>query len=124
LFFHIKAEEKILDHIYHAFYNLDYFLSLGRHEDLLRIDAIDYVHLEEADEVNMKHAIYMPKSVSDEGQLGVPYLLNGTYTVKKGIREWTKIPSLYVMKDTNINEEEVNQPLLIDEEGYVVFCNE
>src|SRR5699024_9146919 len=98
--------------------------SLGRHEDLIRIDAIDYVYLEETDELNTKHSIYIPKAVCDEDRLGVPYLLNWTYTVKKGIREWTNIPSLYVMKNTNINEEEVNRALLMDEEGDAVFWNE
>ncbi|HLR09413.1 MAG TPA: type I-B CRISPR-associated protein Cas5b [Bacillota bacterium] len=124
LVFHVRAEETILDDIYHAFYNIDAFPSLGRHEDLIRIDAIDYVYLEETDELNTKHSIYIPKAVCDEDRLGVPYLLNWTYTVKKGIREWTKIPSLYVMKNTNINEEEVNRALLMDEEGYAVFWNE
>ena len=43
LVFHISAEENILSHIYDAFSSTDSFISLGRHEDLLRIDEVTWV---------------------------------------------------------------------------------
>jgi len=124
LVFHIKAEEDILEKIYQALtYNKD-FLSLGRHEDLLRIDAIDYVSLEETEDCCLQHAVYIPESYieEDERGLGIPYLLNWTYKVKQGIREWERIPTIYVKENHQLDIMEVNT-IQIDDQGYPVFWN-
>src|SRR5699024_8153462 len=105
LIFHIKAAEDILEKLYDGFQNMDSFISLGRHEDLIRIDEINYITVEETDECKTKHSIYVPKESCEEDQLGIPYLLNWTYSIKKGIREWVKIPSIFIPKNRFINEE-------------------
>lgn len=123
LVFHIKADNEILENIYDAFSNINHFISLGRHEDLLRIDEVDLVALEETDNCDTPHAIYIPKTHFDEEGLGIPYLLNWTYKIKKGIREWEKIPSIYIPQGRNINIYQLNQPILIDDKRYPVFWN-
>jgi len=49
LIIHINTEDEILDKIYDKFLNLDEHLSLGRKEDLVRIDDIKFVEIEEYD---------------------------------------------------------------------------
>jgi|SRR5699024_4026672 len=124
LVFHIKAEEKVLNDIYNGFQEMSSFVSLGRHEDLLRIDEVEFVTLNETDEIRTKHAIYIPKATVEEDGLGVPYLLNWTYSIKKGIREWNKIPSIYIGKNEEINEDYFNCSILKDNEDYPVFWNQ
>ena len=47
LIVHINAEDSVLDKLYDRIKNLDEFLSLGRREDLLRIDDVQFVELNE-----------------------------------------------------------------------------
>ncbi|SFA87732.1 CRISPR-associated protein Cas5t [Lentibacillus halodurans] len=124
LVLHINAEKKVLNNIYKAFQEINSFVSLGRHEDLMRIDEIDFVTLKETDECKTKHSIFVPKEQFAEDGLGVPYLLNWTYTIKKGIREWNKIPSIYLVGNEEINEDYFNSPILIDDDDYPVFWNQ
>lgn len=129
LVFHIKAEETILQNIYEAFLHRDAHLSLGRHEDLLRIDEVKEVGLEELDgyeDTNLKHSMYIPSSCiyEEERKNGIPYLLNWRYNIKKGIREWEKIPTIYVPKNQLINDEFLLEPAYLDEEGFIVIWNE
>lgn len=49
LIIHIGAEEEILQQIYECLLNSNEYLSLGRKEDLLRIDDIYFTELEEFD---------------------------------------------------------------------------
>ncbi|MFD1361708.1 type I-B CRISPR-associated protein Cas5b [Lentibacillus salinarum] len=124
LVFHIKAEEKVLNDIYNGFQETCSFVSLGRHEDLLRIDEVDFVTLEETEECTTKHSIYVPKVQVTEDGLGIPYLLNWTYTIKKGIREWNRIPSIYIARHEEINKDYFDSPILIDGDDYPVFWNQ
>lgn len=79
LIVHISAEDSVLDELYNRIRNLEEFLSLGRREDLLRIDDIQFVELNEyenwfrcwrdeededipkKEKYNLKHSIYIPK---------------------------------------------------------------
>ncbi|MFA1821703.1 type I-B CRISPR-associated protein Cas5b [Virgibacillus oceani] len=124
LVFHIKADEDILSDIFHAFTTADSFLSLGRHEDLIRIDKINWVTLQETDECKSVHSIFVPKAQCEEEGMGIPYLLNWKYNIKKGIREWERIPSIYMAQNEDLVEENFNSPILIDEQNYPVFWNQ
>lgn len=129
LVIHVKSEENILKNIYEAINHRDKHLSLGRQEDLLRIDEVMEVELEELDllkGINLKHSMYIPSSYieEDEKKRGIPYLLNWTYQIKKGIREWNQIPTSYVTKNELIDDDFLLEPAYIDEEGFVVIWNE
>lgn len=127
LVIHINAEKAILDAIYEAFMKANTFLSLGRYEDLLRIDEIKYVPIKETDHCRLQHSIYVPEKYVDKDfrGIGIPYLLNWTYEVKRGIREWKRIPVLYVSQDRTLQVDElVTESFLIDDENFPVFWNE
>lgn len=128
LVIHVQADESILQEIYDAFRNIDSHLALGRHEDLLRIDEVKKVNVSERnlfEQAYLTHAMYIPTSMihEDERSSGVPYLLNWTYQLKKGIREWQRIPSSYFTKGTMIDEDLLSEPVYEDEDGYVVIWN-
>lgn len=128
LVFHVMATEEILNEILSSFQQLDTHLSLGRHEDLLRIDEVKSIDLKELNLITgspLKHSMYIPTSKIDEDETssGIPYLLNWIYEIKHGIREWKKIPSLYFEKGYLINDDLINGEVYIDEDGYVVIFN-
>ncbi|KYD19349.1 MAG: type I-B CRISPR-associated protein Cas5 [Caldibacillus debilis] len=129
LVFHLKAEEEILRKIYDAFRHMPNHLSLGRQEDLLRIDEVKITGVEELDLMEGKeltHSMYIPSKLiqEDERRRGIPYLLNWTYEVKKGLREWSRIPVSYVSKKERIDDDFLLGPAFIDDEGYVIAWND
>ncbi|WP_047153413.1 type I-B CRISPR-associated protein Cas5b [Aneurinibacillus tyrosinisolvens] len=113
---HIKAEASILQDIYEAFQTYDRCLSLGRHEDLVRVDHVEFVTLSQEEEVDLPCAAYIPKSCIAEAEhiSGIPYQLNWTYTIKNGIREWEKVPVLYVTENTGLDSEQFSEPIYVD----------
>jgi len=128
LVFHVTAEEPILEELYLKFKHLDFHPSLGRHEDLLRIDEVKMVELQELDllaEAELKHSMYIPAAKVDETELssGVPYVLNWTYNVKNGIRDWHKIPVVYFEKGKLINDDLMDDTVFIDDENHIVIWN-
>jgi len=129
LVFHIKATEKILQEMMASFQRLETHLALGRHEDLLRIDEVKMVDLSELDLFTgkeLKHSMYIPTSkvVEDEISTGIPYLLNWTYKIKHGIREWDKIPTLYYPKDQFISDDLIKDEVYFDEDDFLVIWND
>lgn len=129
LVIHLSAEDATLQNIYRAFHERDVHLSLGRQEDLLRIDEISIVNLDELDLFEgayLKHSMYIPSSYiyEEERKKGIPYLLNWKYKIKKGIREWEQIPTTYVLKNQLIDEDFLCNPAYIDNEGYIVIWHQ
>lgn len=129
LVIHISANEEVLQTIYRAFYERNTHLSLGRQEDILRIDEVAMVNLEELDlfeGVSLKHSMYIPSShiYEEERRNGIPYLLNWKYDIKNGIREWEQIPITYVMKNYFINDDFLLGPAYIDDKGYIVIWHQ
>lgn len=128
LVIHVQAEEYILQTMYHAFKNSDSHLSLGRHEDLLRIDEVKVMNIAELDlfeGAHLQHSMYIPTSIIEENEQsrGVPYLLNWTYQIKNGIREWHRIPTSFFTRGTLIDEDLIREQVHHDEDGYVVIWN-
>lgn len=129
LIFHVYATDSILEQIWQAFQQNDSFPSLGRHEDLLRIDSINFVEISQPDMfegVKLKHSMYIPYHIveEDEQSKGIPYLLNWTYQLKNGIREWNRIPTGYFPKGTLVNDDLVKEPIYVDLDGDVVVWNQ
>lgn len=129
LVIHIKAEDEILQKIRTSLMENDKHLSLGRHEDLLRLDEISYVKLDEEMDIQTKMPMYAPRryfvETGDELDIsGVPYRLNWTYTIKNGVREWSKIPVIYIPENTPFDDEIIAVPFNVDPDGYTVMWNE
>lgn len=128
LIIHVQAEEDILNKIYSGFEKQDTHLSLGRQEDLIRIDQVEFVELEELDlfeGANSKYSLYIPIKIIYEDELssGIPYQLNWTYEIKNGIREWRKIPVIYIDKFQLINHDLIDGSVYLDNEHNVVVWN-
>lgn len=129
LVFHVKAEESIINEMFTKFQKSKQFISLGRQEDLLRIDEIKLIELSEHDlllDTPLKHSMYIPLTKIDESEIstGVPYVLNWTYKIKNGIRNWEKIPVLYFEKGILINDDLMASKVFRDDEGYIVIWND
>ncbi len=122
LIIHIKAENEVLDNIYESIKNSSEFFSLGRREDLANLIYFDYeelheLNLDDEDEAyEFKHSIYIPKNKC-RNLSGVNYKLNRKYKVVRDIRQWEKVPAMYVGKGETINR----GMILIDGHGDVAF---
>ena len=129
LIIHINAEDKILDKIYDSILNLGEYLSLGRKEDLVRIDNVRFVEVDEYEvdedeeddyeeklltDYKMKMPIYVPKE-KEYDLSGINYRLNNYYTDKRN--NWIKINTLYVEKGNQISE-----GIILLDEFYDLVC--
>lgn len=132
LIIHINAEDDILDRLYDKFLNLDEHLSLGRKEDLVRIDDIKFVDIQEYDidedneedyeerelsSYTIKRPIYISKD-KDYDVAGISYRLNNYYLSTRN--SWNKIDTRYVEKGNQIIEGNI---LLDDYNDLVCFNN-
>lgn len=114
LIIHVTASDEILERLYDKFTHLDEFPSLGRKEDLVRIDEVSLVgieeikvddQLEEEEEgvINMhklKYPIYIPiEAIQDREVYGIHYRLNSYYASGTKPRKWQQTDVLYVEKD-------------------------
>lgn len=134
LIIHVKADEEILNKIVEKIYSSDEFLSLGRREDLVRINSIKFVEVKEVDleddedinYIKIKYPIYIPKNNIPCELKGINYRLNWKYNVKlkNKVREWEKLDVLYVDETQNGEEDFINDGVvLLDEDDDVVFFN-
>ena len=124
LIIHIGAEEERLEQIYECLLNSNEYLSLGRKEDLLRIDDMYFTEVEEFDVDNrniekedweirelkkyeIKLPIYFPKEkIYDENLKGISYRLNNHYTnnaKRDKKRIWNKVDAYYIENENYIN---------------------
>lgn len=119
LVIHVKAEDEIINKIYQNILQGKETFTLGRNEDLVRVDRLKMIEepkLVEGDLIN-KYNAYIPNWM-DEDLSGINYRLNTTYTIENDLRKWNKIDVKYIEKHTNNFLEEVLQ----DEEGdYIYF---
>ncbi|UHA72661.1 type I-B CRISPR-associated protein Cas5b [Paenibacillus sp. 481] len=98
LIIHVQAEDSVLESIQESI-KRGVPISLGRWEDLVRIDECRVVELSSIQKKRMRlnHSIYVPDSINQDYNLtGVPYRLNWIYTVRQGIRQWERIQAKYV----------------------------
>ncbi|MBD7912068.1 type I-B CRISPR-associated protein Cas5b [Clostridium cibarium] len=105
LILHISAEEEVLNNIYNGFKNTGKVFTLGRGEDLARLDEIKFVELEKHemdkeidDEIKLKYCAYVPNEYNTNLK-GVGYKINKVYKVVNEIRQWEKCKVQYVESD-------------------------
>lgn len=117
LIIHVQAEDEIIDKIYQNIINGTETFTLGRNEDLVRIDEIKFVeNIKEVEEVNIERSAYIPEWLQDD-TAGINYRLNTTYEVKNELRKWNKVNVKYVEKNTNAGISETIQ----DEDGDNIY---
>ena len=122
LIIHVKANDEIVDKIYKNIVDGAETFTLGRNEDLVRIDEVKILGIvndvEEIDDI--ENNCYIPEWLALEGN-GINYRLNTTYRIKDGIRDWDKVNVKYIEKNTNPSIYKAKQ----DEDGdYIFFYNE
>lgn len=101
LIVHVQAEDEIIDKIYNNVINGVESFTLGRNEDLVRIDEIKILRdVEEVEEVAIKKSAYIPEHMTKRVD-GINYRLNTTYQIKEDIRQWNKVNVKYVERNTN-----------------------
>lgn len=120
LILHIcPSDEKLISEIYDAFKNPKEYVSLGRREDIVRIDEVKIVELQEVEledgeTLDKDINFYIPYSFAkDKDKIDTKatiYNLNKVYkreTIKKGveIRNWERVKVSYCVGGKNYIEE-------------------
>lgn len=117
LVIHIEAEDQVIDKIYNNILMGKETFTLGRNEDLVRVDGIKILkEVKLVTETNLEnHNAYVPK---DKTNNGINYRLNTVYKIDEdNLRRWEKTDVKYIEKDTN----ETVQDVLEDEDGDLVI---
>lgn len=80
------------------------FLSLGRYEDLLRVDDVEIVELQEKNEIGtLKKDAYVSEIFVPDDLCSISYNINKKYEyTKKGFRKFNKVRCRYLDKGTKI----------------------
>lgn len=99
LIIHVQAEDEIIDKLYENLSQGKETITLGRNEDLVRIDEIKIIP--EPQEVYRKianHNAYISKQKIS----GIKYRLNTTYVIENEARKWNKVDVTYIEQANNI----------------------
>ena len=119
LIIHAQAEDEIIEKIYQNIINGTETFTLGRNEDIVRIDAIKILeNVNEVEEPDIKESAYIPEWIDNE-VAGINYRLNTTYNIQADIRKWNKVNVKYVEKYTNRSL--VGTEVLQDEDGDNIY---
>lgn len=130
----LPEEESMFNTIVEGLKNPKVYPSLGRYEDLLRIDEVQVVELQEVDtdeeDVSLQYDLYIPKALADKtGQDeelsidGTVYRLNKCFSIdeKTGCRKWTeRVEAVHLSQGRDFE----NDIVLVDIDGdkkYPVF---
>lgn len=122
---HVRLyDENLLKPVFEKLKHPDEYISLGRREDLARIDDISIVgfDLQQFDEnIFLRNNFYIPVSSSEPGIFtGTIYDLNTVYKVDgNGHREWEKTKVIYAGKEKS--QIKIYRDVYIDREGDLIF---
>lgn len=115
---HIQAEDEIIDKLYYNIINGQETFTLGRNEDLVRIDEIKFItDIKEITGTYFNKSAYVNKEKYSE-VTGINYRLNTVYKIENELRKWEKVDVVYVEKNSNVVIEDV---LLDEDEDLVLF---
>ena len=119
LIIHVQAENETIDKIYKNIINGTETFTLGRNEDIVRIDGIKILeNLKEVEDPDIEESAYIPEWINDEVD-GINYRLNTTYKIQDDIRKWNKVNVKYVEKYTN--KSLIGTEILQDEDGDNIY---
>ena len=114
LIIHVQADDEIIEKIYKNMLEGQETVTLGRNEDLVRIDEIKIIP--EPQMVTRQlanHSAYIP----GHDVPGIKYRLNTVYTKENDIRKWQKVDVTYIEKNTNVQLRNALQ----DEDGDFIY---
>ena len=127
LILHIRAEEEVLNDIYHHIYELK---SLGRSEDFVEVTDAELVELFESDEtLNSPFSAYLNYNdvkneriytglKSGRDMFGTKYYLGKKYEIQDGKRIFIeKIPVVYT---SNYGIDETSENIWVDDQKNIV----
>lgn len=118
LLIHVSAEPSILQQVIKRIETAGTHFSLGRWEDLVRVDEYGLVELEELSQSKENnYDAYVPADRLSSDVPNIPYRLNWTYEIRNGIRHWNTVDVGYVPKGTTFNPGDA----LVDNYGELVF---
>jgi len=126
LLIHVKPKnENLIETIFNSFKYPEKYISLGRWEDIVRVDSVEIVNISEKetkDDDVLKYNMYIPTSyLSEDLKIkGTIYKLNKNYVIDtNNFRQWVKINSVYAsMGESKIFAESI---VTVDNEGDFVF---
>lgn len=117
LIIHVQAEDEIINKIYQNITNGTETFTLGRNEDIVRIDGIKiFENVNEVKDAKIEENAYVPEWLDDDVN-GINYRLNTIYTIQDDIRKWNKLNVKYVEKHTNQHVNKIFQ----DEDGDNIY---
>lgn len=97
---HIMPDnQEEVDVIYRKILNPRTFPSLGRHEDLIRIDNVQVVDVLPAQEMTLDMCAYAPATVETPGTV---YTVHKDYTISKGKRRFNDVRAKYLDRGTKV----------------------
>ena len=119
LLIHMQAEEMIVNKIYKNIVEGNETFTLGRNEDMVRVDEVKIISTPENIEYGYikKYNAYVPISQTDFLTNGINYRLNTTYTIQNDLRRWKTVDVKYIEKNANQEIENILQ----DEDGDYIF---
>lgn len=104
---HVEAEETILNELYNRFHQLSTTLSMGRWEDIVRIDEVCFVEGTENWMEEFVYNQYVPVDLENVMFFDGPkayYRLPRKYEIRDGRREWDYVTAAYVQKSTLLDD--------------------
>lgn len=131
LIIHVKLEdESKIEEVFNSLKYPSEYLSLGRREDLVRIDDIKIIDVNEEEleeDIELKYDAYIPCNMIDDDEndiIGTVYNITKNYeltTIQKGkvVRSWNKVK---VMHGSMIASGfYADSKVLVDDEGDLLF---
>ena len=101
LIIHVKAEDEVIETIYNNITNGIETFTLGRNEDLVRIDEVKIIsEIKKIENAFIEKSAYIPEYMADDIS-GINYRLNTKYEIKNELRNWEKVNVKYVEKNTS-----------------------
>lgn len=100
---HVEAKEEILQELYNRFHQLTTTLSMGRWEDIVRIDEVCFVEGTEDWMEEFIYNQYVPVNYKSSIYFDGPkayYRLPRKYEICGGRREWDYLTVAYIQKST------------------------
>ena len=119
LVIHVQAEDSIINQIYDNIVNGKETFTLGRNEDLVRVDEIKFVNqVTNGTGFVNKYNAFIPKYIYEEEDIqGINYRLNTTYVIENNLRKWDKVDVKFIEKHTNTGLDNMKK----DEDGDYIF---